>query len=48
VIDARNCLPVADWVEAGWTVRSLGRPTPVTGAPVSVAAGANDVLVTAR
>ncbi|MDM7884922.1 UDP-glucose/GDP-mannose dehydrogenase family protein [Curtobacterium sp. RHCKG23] len=48
VIDARNCLPVADWVEAGWSVRSLGRPTPVTGAPVSVAAGANDVLVTAR
>ncbi|MEK6345237.1 MAG: UDP binding domain-containing protein, partial [Curtobacterium sp.] len=48
VIDARNCLPVADWVEAGWAVRSLGRPTPVTGAPVSVAAGANDVLATAR
>ncbi|GGK90768.1 nucleotide sugar dehydrogenase [Curtobacterium luteum] len=48
VIDARNCLPVEDWVTAGWTVRSLGRPTPVTGAPVSVAAGANDVLATAR
>ncbi|QCR43333.1 UDP-glucose/GDP-mannose dehydrogenase family protein [Curtobacterium sp. SGAir0471] len=48
VIDARNCLPVADWVEAGWSVRSLGRPTPVTGAPVSVAAGTNDVLATAR
>ncbi|MGN7191358.1 MULTISPECIES: UDP-glucose/GDP-mannose dehydrogenase family protein [unclassified Curtobacterium] len=48
VIDARNCLPVANWVEAGWSVRSLGRPTPVTGAPVSVAAGAADVLATAR
>ncbi|WFR66045.1 UDP-glucose/GDP-mannose dehydrogenase family protein [Curtobacterium flaccumfaciens] len=48
VIDARNCLPVADWVKAGWTVRSLGRPTPVTGAPVSVAAGTNDAVATAR
>ena len=48
VIDARNCLPVTDWVKAGWTVRSLGRPTPATGAPVSVAAGTNDVLATAR
>ncbi len=48
VIDARNCLPVTDWVKAGWTVRSLGRPTPVTGAPVSVAAGTNDAVATAR
>jgi len=48
VIDARNCLPVSDWVKAGWTVRSLGRPTPVTGAPVSVAAGTNDALATSR
>jgi len=48
VIDARNCLPVQDWVKAGWTVRSLGRPTPVTGAPVSVAAGTNDAVATAR
>ncbi|MFZ7087891.1 UDP-glucose dehydrogenase family protein [Curtobacterium sp. RRHDQ10] len=48
VIDARNCIPVADWVAAGWTVRSLGRATPVTGAPVSVAAGASDLLATSR
>jgi UDPglucose 6-dehydrogenase len=48
VIDARNCIPVADWVEAGWTVRSLGRATPVTGAPVSVAAGTNDLMATSR
>jgi UDPglucose 6-dehydrogenase len=48
VIDARNCLPVTDWVKAGWTVRSLGRPTPVTGAPVSVAAGTYDAVATAR
>jgi UDPglucose 6-dehydrogenase len=48
VIDARNCLPVLDWVKAGWTVRSLGRPTPVAGAPVSVAAGTNDALATSR
>ena len=48
VIDARNCLPVQDWVKAGWTVRSLGRPTPVTGAPVSVAAGTYDSLATSR
>ncbi|WP_410842678.1 UDP binding domain-containing protein, partial [Paraburkholderia sp. BR14264] len=48
VIDARNCLPVTDWVKAGWTGGSRGRPTPVTGAPVSVAAGTNDVLATAR
>jgi len=27
VIDARNCLDVAKWSAAGWTVRSLGRPT---------------------
>jgi UDPglucose 6-dehydrogenase len=26
VIDARNCLDVAAWSEAGWIVRSLGRP----------------------
>ncbi|OIH98492.1 MULTISPECIES: UDP-glucose/GDP-mannose dehydrogenase family protein [unclassified Curtobacterium] len=48
VVDARNCLPVQDWVRAGWSVRSLGRPTPVTGAPVSVAAGTNDAVATAR
>jgi UDPglucose 6-dehydrogenase len=48
VIDARNCLPVADWVEAGWSVRSLGRPTPVASSAVSVAAGSNDGLAAAR
>jgi UDPglucose 6-dehydrogenase len=48
VIDARNCLPVERWVKAGWTVRSLGRPAPVMGAPMSVAAGANDLMATGR
>ena len=48
VIDARNCLPTGRWVGAGWTVRSLGRPTPVAGAPVSVAAGTIDALATSR
>ncbi|KQO64961.1 UDP-glucose dehydrogenase family protein [Curtobacterium sp. Leaf261] len=48
VIDARNCIPVDRWVAAGWTVRSLGRVTPVTGAPLSVAAGTNDLMVTSR
>ena len=48
VIDARNCLPVESWVKAGWTVRSLGRPAPVMGAPMSVAAGTNDLMATSR
>jgi len=26
IIDARNCLNPAEWREAGWTYRSLGRP----------------------
>jgi UDPglucose 6-dehydrogenase len=48
VIDARNCLPVARWVEAGWTVRSLGRPSPAAAPTASVAAGTIDALATAR
>jgi UDPglucose 6-dehydrogenase len=27
MIDGRNCLDLAAYAEAGWTVRSLGRPT---------------------
>jgi UDPglucose 6-dehydrogenase len=48
VIDARNCLPVEQWVKAGWTVRSLGRPAPISGTPVSVAAGTFDAVATGR
>jgi len=48
VIDARNCIPVDDWVRAGWSVRSLGRATPAMGAPMSVAAGTNDLMATSR
>lgn len=25
IIDARNCLPAQEWIEAGWTYRGLGR-----------------------
>ncbi|WIB64955.1 UDP-glucose/GDP-mannose dehydrogenase family protein [Curtobacterium sp. MCBD17_040] len=48
VIDARNCIPVTDWVKAGWSVRSLGRTASVAGAPVSIAAGTNDLMATSR